>query len=61
MARCEDYPCCGHQAGDCPRIDSKGHERWTCVECSKELPRKAVSSICGKCLRQERRRWLEEY
>ena len=43
--RCEDYPCCGHEAGDCP--DSEG--RFTCVGCGKRLPRDAGSSICPKC------------
>jgi hypothetical protein len=49
--RCEDYPCCGHEPGDCPQIDSEGRERWTCVECGKLLPRNASSSICPKCLK----------
>lgn len=52
MARCEDYPCCGHgPAGDggaCP--DSKG--RFPCVECGGPLPRNASSSICKRCLRE---------
>lgn len=56
---CEDFPCCGHQAGDCPRIDSKGRERWRCVECGKELPLKARSSICLKCQKRLERRWAE--
>jgi hypothetical protein len=47
MARCEDYPCCGHESGDCP--DSSG--RMKCVECGKRLPRTATSSICAKCIR----------
>jgi len=45
--RCEDYPCCGHEDGDCP--DSQG--RFTCVGCGKRLPRDASSSICPKCQR----------
>ncbi len=45
MNRCEDYPCCGHEAGD-----SSG--RMTCVECGKRLAKNATSSICGKCLRR---------
>ena len=58
MARCEDFPCCGHEAGDCPTRDSKGRERWTCVECGKRLPLKATSSICARCTRRlERRGW----
>jgi hypothetical protein len=44
---CEDYPCCGHEPGDCP--DSSG--RMKCVECGKRLPRTATSSICAKCQR----------
>lgn len=45
MPRCEDYPCCGHEPGDCP--DSDG--RMRCVECGKKLSKKATSSICPKC------------
>jgi len=45
MPYCEDYPCCGHEAGDCP--DEKG--RMKCVECGKRLPRNASSSMCVKC------------
>jgi transposase-like protein len=56
---CEDYPCCGHDPGDCPRVDSKGRERWKCVECGKELSLKATSSICSKCLSKLRRRWSD--
>ena len=40
---CEDFPCCGHEAGDCPTLDSQGRGRWTCVEC--RLPLKAPSSM----------------
>lgn len=51
MARCEDYPCCGHEAGDCPTVDRRGRARWTCVECGKRLPAVYPSSICPRCLR----------
>jgi len=50
--RCEDYPCCGHEPGDCP--DSSG--RMKCVECGKRLSVKAMSSICAKCQRLLRSR-----
>jgi hypothetical protein len=53
---CEDFPCCGHERGDCPTTDSKGRARWTCVECGKRLPLNAASSICGRCQRGTRRR-----
>jgi len=60
MARCEDYPCCGHEAGDCPRVDSAGRERFRCVGgCGKELPAGARSSICARCQRANVRRWLD--
>ena len=49
---CEDYPCCGHERGDCP--DSSG--RFGCVECGKRLSKRATSSICGKCQRRMARR-----
>ena len=52
MPRCEDFPCCGHAQGDCPRIDSHGRAHFTCVECGKELPARASSSICVRCQRQ---------
>ena len=45
MSRCEDYPCCGHEAGDCP--DSKG--RMKCVECGRRMSNRATSSICASC------------
>lgn len=53
---CEDYPCCGHERGDCPQPDSKGRPRWTCVECGKRLSLKASSSICEPCQRRMSRR-----
>ena len=46
MARCEDFPCCGHAAGDCP----DEHGRFTCVGCRKRLPRNSPSSYCRRCL-----------
>lgn len=55
MARCEDWPCCGHEAGDCPRIDADGNEIWKCASCSKELPKHYHSSLCDRCLRKVER------
>lgn len=51
MPYCEDYPCCGHEPGDCP--DAQG--RFRCVGCGKRLPRTASSSYCARC--QRRRVW----
>lgn len=50
---CEDYPCCGHESGDCPRIDSEGREHWTCVGCGAELAEGAPSSYCTDCQRRQ--------
>ena len=58
---CEDYPCCGHEAGDCPTRDARGNERWTCVECGKRLPLRATSSICIRCQTRMRRRGHDIY
>ena len=55
MARCEDYPCCGHgpaplgDGGGCP--DAEG--RFKCVLCSRKLPKGARSSICAPCQRRD--------
>ena len=53
---CEDYPCCGHPAGDCPRVDARGTTYWPCVECGRRLSRSAPSSICATCQSRARRR-----
>ena len=51
MARCEDYPCCGHgpppmgDSGGCP--DERG--RFACVECGRRMSPGASSSICQSC------------
>lgn len=58
MARCEDYPCCGHgpapygDGGGCP--DAEG--RFNCVECGRKLPKNARSSICTRCIASMDRR-----
>ena len=49
MARCEDYPCCGHEAEGCPDYRKDGSEIWRCVCCGKRLRRDAGSSICHRC------------
>jgi len=58
--RCEDYPCCGHTAGDpCPDRDRAGRILARCVECSVRLHRSARSSICLPCQRRLSRRDLD--
>jgi len=48
--RCEDYPCCGHEAGDCP--DAQG--RFTCVTCGVRMGKGVTESICGRCRNSRR-------
>lgn len=49
MPRCEDFPCCGHEPGHCPRIGKDGREIYRCVDCGRELPKGATSSLCRGC------------
>lgn len=51
--RCEDYPCCGHTAGDpCPVRDRRGRAVLRCVTCGRRLNARAASSICMPCQRK---------
>jgi hypothetical protein len=51
MARCEDFPCCGHELGCCPDFDEGGKQlNMRCV-CGAELPVNARYSICDGCMR----------
>lgn len=55
MARCEDYPCCGHgpaplgDGGGCP--DAEG--RFNCATCGRKLERNARSAICKPCIKHQ--------
>lgn len=53
MARCEDWPCCGHEAGCCPDYDPDTGEQLNmkCV-CGATLPLNSRSSLCNTCLRR---------
>jgi len=42
---CEDYPCCGHEAGACP--DENG--AFPCASCGSTLPKGNRSAICDGC------------
>jgi len=48
--RCEDFPCCGHESGDCPDRDEDGNESWKCAKCRATLPKGARSSLCSGCM-----------
>ena len=51
MARCEDWPCCGHEAGGCPNEDGTAN----CCRCGGRLPERSRSSMCDHCHRTLRR------
>jgi len=49
MARCEDFPCCGHENGCCPDYDESGKQlNMKCV-CGATLPLHSKFSICLIC------------
>lgn len=50
MARCEDWPCCGHEAGCCPDYDESGKQlNMRCV-CGAVVPLGSKTSLCEGCL-----------
>jgi hypothetical protein len=51
MARCEDFPCCGHEAGCCPDYDESGRQMNMKCVCGAKLPVNARFSICAGCMR----------
>lgn len=52
MARCEDFPCCGHGPGGCPDYDKSGRQLNMRCTCGAILPLNNRVSICDTCLRQ---------
>jgi len=52
MARCEDFPCCGHELGCCPDFDDAGRQlNMKCV-CGATVPLSSPTSLCDGCLRR---------
>lgn len=51
MARCEDFPCCGHEMGCCPDFDPEtgAQLNMKCV-CGASVPLTSRSSLCQGCL-----------
>jgi hypothetical protein len=51
MARCEDFPCCGHEMGLCPDYDPITGEQLNmkCV-CGATVPLTSRYSLCAGCL-----------
>lgn len=52
MAMCEDFPCCGHEHGCCPRYENGVQMDMVCV-CGTRLPVDNPVSICNACLNAE--------
>ena len=49
--RCEDWPCCGHEAGDCPDVDPEtGEQSFRCSHCGRRLSPHSPSSMCASCI-----------
>lgn len=47
---CEDFPCCGHEAGCCPDFDEAGNQLDMKCVCGKSLPITSRYSICDSCM-----------
>lgn len=50
MARCEDFPCCGHENGCCPDFDDDGNQLNMVCVCGAKLPVNNRYSICESCM-----------
>ena len=53
MGYCEDFPCCGHEAGCCPDFDESGNQLNMICTCGAKLPVDNRYSICDSCMRSE--------
>lgn len=52
MARCCDFPCCGHEHGCCPDYDASGRQLNMICVCGAVLPIYNRYSICDACMEQ---------
>lgn len=50
MARCEDFPCCGHELGCCPDFDEAGRQLNMKCTCGATVPLGSQYSICSGCM-----------
>ena len=48
--RCEDFPCCGHEPGCCPRYSDSGEQMDMVCTCGTRLPVTSRFSMCQACL-----------
>jgi len=54
MARCEDYPCCGHEPGCCPEYYKNGKQKYMVCVCGARVSVKSKYSICKSCMKGDR-------
>ena len=50
---CEDFPCCGHEAGCCPDFGEDGQQLNMRCTCGARIPVDSNLSICRTCLQRE--------
>lgn len=50
---CEDWPCCGHEAGCCPDFDSNGNQTNMRCTCGAIIEVNARYSICESCMQED--------
>lgn len=50
MARCEDFPCCGHERDCCPSYSDAGEQLDIVCTCGARLPINSRYSICDGCM-----------
>ena len=53
MAYCEDFPCCGHEAGCCPDFDDDGRQLNMIWTCGDRLSFDSRYSICSSCMNHD--------
>jgi hypothetical protein len=53
MPRCEDFPCCGHEAGCCPTFNDAGEQMDMVCVCGTRLPVDRRYSLCDTCLNRD--------
>lgn len=49
---CEDFPCCGHEAGCCPDYDESGNQLNMVCVCGAKIPKNATYSLCNRCFKK---------
>lgn len=59
MARCEDFPCCGHDI--CPDYDENGQQMNMKCVCGATLPINSRFSICDSCMDRASEDDIPEY